>query len=334
MSALLLPRTWGGAALPAGPALNSGHPLAAGLVGGWFLGTGGGSLVPNLAGAPTYATSDANVTRGMSMGAPSGIWTTGTSGIVTARSGPLLGGQVNWSIVARIFFPTTGGSGRAIYCERAASGNDILKLDYQGLSGAALDLTYRNDAGTLIQLAGGNIHDGAPHQVAGTKRGTDCRIYVDGVQVNQGTFGSGSDAFTNAGLVSQIGADAGDTNAFWLGSIAYVLVYARVLGLSELEWLRAEPTAVIAPPRPFWAVAVASANQFARPASDIAAGTWTPTTGTDLYAMLDETPASDTDYIQSGLIPTADVCEVRLTSLTDPASSTGHVVRYRLRKPL
>jgi hypothetical protein len=96
--------------------------------------------------------------------------------------------------------------------------------------------------------------------------------------------------------------------------------------------LRAQPYAPYAPPvwRRYFA---ASAAQTAVPISDISAGNWTPSTGLDLYAMLDETPAADADYIQSGLVPTADVCEVELTSLTDPVSSTGHTIRYRLRKP-
>ncbi len=239
---------WGNAYPPAGVALAVGHPLTAGLVGGWFFTIGGGKQVPNIVAAPSYATLDANVTRGMSIGTPAAIWTTGTSGIVATQSGPLLGGRPNWSIVARMYLPTIGGSGRAIYCERAASGNDILKLDYQGNNGDQLDLTYRNDSGTLIQLASANIHDGRPHDVAGTKRGTDCRIYIDGFQVNQGTFGSSSDAFTDAGLASRIGADAGDSNAYWLGSIYYVLVYNRTLSQVEIQEIGAEPYAIFAPP--------------------------------------------------------------------------------------
>lgn len=67
--------------------------------------------------------------------------------------------------------------------------------------------------------------------------------------------------------------------------------------------------------------------QYARPTSDVSAGTWTASSGSDLYAMLDETVASDADYITT---TAASICEVALGTLSDPASSTGHVVRYRI----
>ena len=67
--------------------------------------------------------------------------------------------------------------------------------------------------------------------------------------------------------------------------------------------------------------------QYARPTSDVSAGTWTASTGSDLFAMLDETAADDGDYITS---TTASTCEVALGSLSDPALSTGHIVRYRI----
>lgn len=67
--------------------------------------------------------------------------------------------------------------------------------------------------------------------------------------------------------------------------------------------------------------------QLARPVSDVTAGTWTASTGSDLYAMLDETVASDADYI---VTTGASTCEVALGSLSDPGVSTGHKVRYRL----
>lgn len=78
-----------------------------------------------------------------------------------------------------------------------------------------------------------------------------------------------------------------------------------------------------------WAVKLLDTNppQYARPTSDVSAGTWTASTGSDLFAMLDETSANDSDYITT---TSASTCEVALGSLTDPASSTGHIVRYRI----
>jgi hypothetical protein len=69
-----------------------------------------------------------------------------------------------------------------------------------------------------------------------------------------------------------------------------------------------------------------SVVRYARPASDLSAGTWTPSTGTDLYAMLDETTASDTDYIETA---SASTCQIALNSVTDPGTSSGQVVTIR-----
>jgi hypothetical protein len=74
--------------------------------------------------------------------------------------------------------------------------------------------------------------------------------------------------------------------------------------------------------------------QYARPDSDVSAGTWTTDTGgtTDLYQAIDETNAVDADYIQSVTDPASAVTEVGLSNVTDPAVSTGHIVRYRARR--
>jgi len=67
--------------------------------------------------------------------------------------------------------------------------------------------------------------------------------------------------------------------------------------------------------------------QFSRPSADVSAGAWTASTGSDLYAMLDEAAADDADYITTA---SGSVCEVALAPLGDPAGNVGHIVRYRL----
>jgi hypothetical protein len=69
--------------------------------------------------------------------------------------------------------------------------------------------------------------------------------------------------------------------------------------------------------------------QFARPSSDVTDGSWLTDAGSSvLYAAIDEASASDTDYIYSP-DNTNTTCEIALSSVTDPTSSTGHIVRYR-----
>src|SRR5829696_8460670 len=82
-------------------------------------------------------------------------------------------------------------------------------------------------------------------------------------------------------------------------------------------------------------LAVVAATQTGAPISDVTDGSWLNELGsnTNLYASLDETTASDTDYIISPALSSgsSDTCEVGLTALTDPSSSVSHTVSYRYR---
>ena len=112
------------------------------------------------------------------------------------------------------------------------------------------------------------------------------------------------------------------------GMIGPLLIFDRVLTQAEVKSLSDNPWQVFAPlerhlPISFPVVAA----QFARPTADSSTGTWTASTGSDLFAMLDETTADDGDYI---ITSGTSTCEVALTSLSDPASSADHIVRYRI----
>ncbi|NIQ81578.1 MAG: hypothetical protein GTN93_26495 [Anaerolineae bacterium] len=70
--------------------------------------------------------------------------------------------------------------------------------------------------------------------------------------------------------------------------------------------------------------------QFARPNSDITKGSWSPSSGTDLYPMLDEeTQDGDSTYIES--LTAVDTFEVGLSDVTDPGVGTGHVLHFWFR---
>lgn len=70
--------------------------------------------------------------------------------------------------------------------------------------------------------------------------------------------------------------------------------------------------------------------QYARPDSDIAAGNWTPNSGSTLYTQIDEVSASDSDFIQAS--STETTATIGLSNVSDPGVSSGHVVRYRAQK--
>jgi hypothetical protein len=67
---------------------------------------------------------------------------------------------------------------------------------------------------------------------------------------------------------------------------------------------------------------------YARPTSDITTQ-WTPSTGTAHYALIDETVASDADYIFATAGGQTD--EVKLAAMTAPKSGTSVDVQYRVQ---
>ncbi len=74
--------------------------------------------------------------------------------------------------------------------------------------------------------------------------------------------------------------------------------------------------------------------QYARPSADTYRDAWTEDDATTdaLYAKIDEATIDDADYIKTPLIPTSDVYVTKLTTVEDPLSSTGHIIRYRYQK--
>lgn len=129
-----------------------------------------------------------------------------------------------------------GGVFPTIYGERAAAGNDIFKLEVT--DAGKLQLTYRDDAGTINQIATATtVADDEWHFVALTKDGTAIKIYVDDVEVKTGTL-TATDTFTNADLQSRIGGDiAGGINAAYTGYIDEVALYVnRVLVASSITY--------------------------------------------------------------------------------------------------
>lgn len=67
--------------------------------------------------------------------------------------------------------------------------------------------------------------------------------------------------------------------------------------------------------------------QFGRPASDVAAGSWTTT---PLWSKINEVVADDTSFITDAAA--GGVAEVGLSSVVDPLSSTGHIIRVRAKR--
>lgn len=71
--------------------------------------------------------------------------------------------------------------------------------------------------------------------------------------------------------------------------------------------------------------------QVAVPSSDITTGAWTDIGSSPHYECLNESVASDGDYVQLNN-QTANTFEVKLSAVDDPLSNVNHVVTSRVRK--
>ena len=71
--------------------------------------------------------------------------------------------------------------------------------------------------------------------------------------------------------------------------------------------------------------------QFARPDADTTLGNYTDNAAgtTNIFQAIDETSASDADFIRSPQSPVNEAYVCRLSDVTDPASSSGHTMRMR-----
>lgn len=82
------------------------------------------------------------------------------------------------------------------------------------------------------------------------------------------------------------------------------------------------------------AVVVSSGNpQYARPSGTISAFSWTAVGAATIHEATDEVTPSMADYARSPVSPTtASSFRVSMSSLSDPASSADHFVRYAMGK--
>ena len=65
-----------------------------------------------------------------------------------------------------------------------------------------------------------------------------------------------------------------------------------------------------------------------RPSADTSKGSWSASSGSVLYSMIDEANADDTDYITAA---TNTTCKIKFENGTDPVSGANHLLRVRAR---
>jgi hypothetical protein len=153
---------------------------------------------------------------------------------------------------------------------------------------------------------------------------TNANIYVNGVLDIEGLITN-----YNPGLLSRIGSVQGQGHFDYINLL--VLGWDRGtedLTPEEKKSLAENPWKIFAPRRKLLYVSATSVTlTYLRPSADVSTGSWTPSTGTSLYAVLDEVTPSDADYI---LASTATTCEIQLSAGTTPPSRDNHALNYHL----
>jgi hypothetical protein len=123
-----------------------------------------------------------------------------------------------------------------------------------------------------------------------TSSGATCTVYPGSNSYSMwhwgDTFDSGYSRYISVGYSGAVLA-------------TYALLFSGVISDAKRLELRANPWQLFKSPstrKVFFGSSVTS-QQYARPISDIAANGWQASTGSDLYAMLDESTPNDADYI-------------------------------------
>lgn len=321
---------WGETKPPAGIPLhlNQDHSLARGLRHYWPLAEGAGRRVADLAPGRNdlLLGSTADWTGGLPGAALKTASGNQTSGAASERAATY---SLSTATLYVFLSPIGTPADDAVpFASRGTASVDKIGLLYNVSGTAQLGYNWADNSSTYGWLSGLTVTaDRWQHQAVAITA-TAGTAYIDGA--------SATNAVANATATLTVPWTLGYEDFFNLHTaavrIACAAVWDRALTAADVQTLFAAPFDLVWRPRSWWTGLSTSLPQTAAPASDVSAGTWTTDTGatTNLYAAIDEATANDADYVQSQAGPTgANPLEVALSSLTDPAVSTGHTVRVR-----
>jgi len=153
-------------------------------------------------------------------------------------------------------------------------------------------------------------------------------FYVDGALSSQGHVETYASIYKSNGASIYVSRNP-EYAGYFNGDIDFIEVFDIPLSEGDIKYLVAHPYEEFIPDTQ----APSSGGKvwvWTYPNADVTSGLWLPiTSGASLYSMIDETVLSDTDYIFSSTTPINDMCEVKLSGLSDPVMSSDHVVVYR-----
>lgn len=225
------------------------------------------------------------------------------------------------------------GSGYSTIAQFLPSGATAPVVLYQATSDAGYAFVIGPANGAAIQFSSivGFLADNAREAfvvsspVIGSSTPGDWSVYRGGTKLaaasSTQTFATFTGTSTKLGASERAGVEP------YEGMLGCFAVWNRQLSDAESLAYNANPWQLFkGQPRRMWEAVLATV-QYLRPASDMSAGTWAPSSGASLAAMLNESSANDATV---DLTSQASTFEVALTSGASPGVTTGHVIRYRL----
>ena len=171
--------------------------------------------------------------------------------------------------------------------------------------------------------SGGNANDVTANGYTETEAGLQL-VGTDLVQADTVEF-----RLTVSGPITSITYDV--TPSATVGFAAQALTLP-VRSSTVTLWPATVATTGVTPPsrlRLMWLgfeVPDAPTRQHGRPKRDVGKGSWTASTGTDLFEMVNEVDFSDADYVTSSASPSSDTALLELTGVNYPVVGTCSVL--------
>lgn len=222
-----------------------------------------------------------------------------------------LNGYVLWSrrsaniaypaCVGGVFVRTAGGSGGTGFAFSSASGTSTtaprLVIGFDATNVVRGDVRMARSGGTLSTLLGTTAIplDTPFAAILIARNATDRKL----ITANE-TITSTSSLATVADQWSFVGMQAQYRSGTINGLDGFTLMGFASASDPGDDWAKAwvrDPWSLLTPPT-FWLPDPAAVTVY-RPGSDISVSGWVPSTGSDLFGCIDESTASDVDYITS-----------------------------------
>ena len=199
----------------------------------------------------------------------------------------------------------------------------------RGANGTGYDFTVGSTPGTTPVFAVPARTDGVAERVVvvaslGMASATAAHysVWINRVKYTSSSTVAFTAQTTNG--TSYFGWDGADSK--WAGLLDELFIFDGVFSNSDAASYFNDPWQMFNDIRPSLFGPSAATVQILRPASDISAGAWTPSSGVSLFGTINETPFNDATY---NTTPSASTFRVKLGVGVSPGVTTGHVLRYR-----